>query len=400
MKGEARLPFYLAMQYIRRGNIWTLLLTIFLMAVAFVNLIFVSSLFTGIIDGTNKQIINTLTGNIYITPLSGDDTIKNPKDIVEKAKATDGVAAASAEMLVPSALSLGNNKGSWQVIAINPDDERTVTNVSDKMLAGSYLDTNDTDTIILGRQIAGGEGVEENAFSLKGASVGDAVTLSFDGVTKKLTVKGIFNTKFLDADKRAFITQKTLDSMVPGMGDLATTIAIKIEDGESEEVVIQRLEENDITGTFYTWKEVTGLMQSVSDSFLSINVLMTTVGMLIAAVTIFIIIYVNIVNKRKQIGILRAIGIKSYIIVFSYVILSAFYSVLGVIVGTVIFVAAVMPYFQAHPFVLPICDAVLVLDKTDYIARAEAIIWVSVLAGLIPAAFVVRGKMLNAILGK
>jgi putative ABC transport system permease protein len=188
--------------------------------------------------------------------------------------------------------------------------------------------------------------------------------------------------------------------MVPGMGDLATTIAIKIEDGESEEAVIQRLKKNDITGTFYTWKEVTGLMQSVSDSFLSINVLMTTVGMLIAAVTIFIIIYVNIVNKRKQIGILRAIGIKSYIIVFSYVILSAFYSVLGVIVGSLIFIAVVMPYFQAHPFVLPICDAVLVLEKTDYIARAEAIMWVSALAGLIPAAFVVRGKMLNAILGK
>ena len=155
-----------------------------------------------------------------------------------------------------------------------------------------------------------------------------------------------------------------------------------------------------IQTNIYSWREAAGLMKTVSESFLSINVLMSFVGILIAAVTIFIIIYVDIVNKKKQIGILRAIGIKPYIIIFSYVILSAVYAVLGVIFGTAIFLLIIMPYFRVHPFVLPICDAVLVLNRTDYIARAEAIMWVAVLTGLVPAVLITRAKMLNAILGR
>jgi len=127
---------------------------------------------------------------------------------------------------------------------------------------------------------------------------------------------------------------------------------------------------------------------------------MSFVGVLIAAVTIFIVIYVDITNKRKQIGILRAIGIKPYIIISSYVILSGVYAVIGVALGTLIFKFGIMPYFEAHPFVLPICDAVLVLTKTDYVIRAETIMWVSVFSGLIPAAITTRIKMLDAIIGK
>lgn len=127
---------------------------------------------------------------------------------------------------------------------------------------------------------------------------------------------------------------------------------------------------------------------------------MTFVGILIAAVTVFIVIYVDIVNKRKQIGILRAIGIKPYIIISSYVILSAVYSVIGVLIGSAVFYFILVPYFGAHPFSLPICDATLVLSKTDYIARAEMIMWVSVISGLIPSAIITRTKMLDAILGR
>lgn len=400
MKSELRLPFYLTWQYIHRGRKWTFFLTVSLMAVAFINLIFVSSLFNGIIDGTNKQIINTLTGNIYLTPKDGEDFIKEKNTVLNTIRAVDGVEAASAQMLVPAELKYKNIKGNWQILAINPGDEKKVTNVWQKMTEGSYLDERDEDAIIIGRQIAGGEDVEENAFSFKGAGVGEKVTLAIDGISKDFIIKGIFYTKFLDTDKRAFITEKALEKLLPTTDAVATTIVIKTSGGQKEEDVIAKIQAADIQANVYSWEETAGLMKSISESFLSINILMSTVGILIAGVTIFIVIYVDIVNKKKQIGILRAIGIKPYIIITSYVILSAVYSILGVVLGTAIFLLAIMPYFQAHPFVLPICDAVLVLDKADYVARAEAIMWVSVLSGLIPAAIITRTKMLDAILGR
>lgn len=399
MKTQLRLPFYLAWQYIRRGRKWTFFLTLFMMSVAFINLIFVSSLFAGIIDGTNKQIIDTMTGNYYITPNDSQDYILDKGRSLDLVATIDGVTGESARTQVPARMTYKNIRGSWQILAVNPDDEKMVSNVADKMTSGVFLEPQDLDQIIIGRQIAGGDNVEENAFSFKGAKVGEKVTLTFDGFAKEFTIKGIFATKFVESDNRAFITETALTKLIPSTADVATTIAIKT-DKSADKNIIDSIRALNIDGKVYSWEEAAGLMTSVAESFKSINALVSIVGILIAAVTIFIIIYVDIVNKRKQIGILRAIGIKSYIIIFSYVILAAVYAIAGVILGTALFFFAIVPYFQAHPFVLPICDAVLVLSQLDYVARAEAIMWVSVISGLIPAALTTRTKILDAILGR
>ena len=400
MKNEARIPFYLAWKYLRRGNKWTLALTIFMMSVAFVNLIFITSLFGGIISGTNKQIINTMTGNIYVTPKDGSDYIENQKSVVEKIEKNENVVAASSQISVPATLKYGNYKGNWSIFAIDPEMEKQVTNVSEKISSGNYLDENDLDSIIIGRQIAGGDGVEENAFSFKGAKVGDSVTLSLNGVEKNFVIKGIFYTKFLDTDKRAFISKKALSKIMPNFDDKANTIVIKTKNDVNENSIIEQLKSTGIDENIYSWEEVAGLMSSVAKSFKSINVLMTLVGILIAAVTIFIIIYIDIFNKKREIGILRAIGIKPYIIFCSYIIQAAVFSVAGVIFGTIVYFAGLVPYFNAHPLVLPICDATLVLSKTDFIARAETVMWVAVFSAFIPAYAVTKQKILTAIFGK
>lgn len=401
MKSELRLPFYLTWKYLQRGRRWTLFLTLFLMSVAFINLVFISSLFNGIIQGTNDQIINTMTGNIYITPPLGSDYITNQDQFLSRLRSINGITGTSAQLNLPAQLSFKDISGNWQILAVNPQDEASVTNISKKIIAGSYLNSNDDNQILIGRQIAGGPGVEENAFSFKGAKVGDKVTITYGaGMTKVFTIKGIFETKFMQTDERAFITESALKEMMPNLDGKATTVVVKINNPNDSNNIIDTIKKSGIDGQIYTWKDAAGLMTSVSDSFTSINILMSFVGILIAAITVFIVIYVDIINKKRQIGILRAVGIKPYIIIFSYVILSAVYAVIGVIFGTAIFYIVLVPYFNVHPFSLPICDAVLMLSNIDYIARTEAIIWVSLFSGLIPSIIVTKTKMLDAILGR
>ena len=400
MKNKNRLPFYLAFKYIQRGRKWTLTLTIFLVAIAFVNLIFISSLFNGIIKGTDEQIINTLTGNIYLAPREGENTISNKTKVIENLKTIKEITGVSAQLQIPGRLEYNKISGNWPIIAVHPSDEITVTNIHQKMITGKYLKDDDEDGIVIGQQIAGGEGVEQNAFSFKGAKVNEKVKILIGDQEKEFTIRGIFKTKFIDADEKAFITQTAFSKILPGLEDKANTFIIKIVSDAEKDKVVTKIKKQPIDGSVYTWEEVAGLMKSVSESFLSINAIMIFVGILIASATIFIVIYVDITNKRRQIGILRAIGVQPYIIVFSYVILSAIYSVLGVILGTIIFFAILVPYFKAYPFQIPLADIVLELDKVDFIARAEMVMIVSVISGLIPAVVVTRVKMLNAILGK
>ncbi len=399
MKNELKLPFYLAFQSIRRGRKWTFFLTVLLMAVAFINLIFITALFNGIVEGSNRQIIDTLTGNVYMVPKQGVDFLSQPSQLLDKVRQTEGVQAASAGFMIPARIEKDARTGRWPVIAINPEDYANVFKIKDKMMAGEYLRPDDSDGIILGRQIAGGDGVEMNSTSLKGATVGDKVTVAFDGFEQIFTVRGIFYTKFIESDARAFITEKALNKIMPASTNKATVVNIRTSDADETKVLSAVSSLHPDADTFL-WKEAAGLMKSVSSSFASIDILMTMVGVIIAAVTVFIVIYVDIVNRRRQIGILRAIGIKPYIIVCNYVILAAIYATLGIMLGSLIYFAILVPYFNIHPFALPITDAKLILTWPEFVKRLEIVSWVAVISGLIPAIIVTRAKMLDEIQGR
>lgn len=400
MNYEPRIPFFLIWRFITRSNKWTLSLTIFLMAVAFINLLFISSLFNGIVEGSNEQIINTYVGHVNITPPAGNDTIGQIASVTRQVLATPGVVAASPQTLVPAALRYGDLTISRQIVAIDPDQEQQVTNVATKMVAGSYLGANDLDGIILGQDLAGEPDDGMSGSSFKGAKVGQTIALVFNGTTKDFVIRGVFKTNFTNTDSRAFITRQALLAIDPGAADYGTNIIVKINKRGNELVVIDALRLSGIDATFNTWRDAAGLMKSVTKSFTSINVLMSFVGVLIAAVTIFIVIYIDISNKKRQIGILRAIGIKAYLIRATYVLQTAVYSVAGVLLGSAIFFWILVPYFNWHPFVLPICDATLRTNAADFIGRAEAVMLVAIVSGLIPAINVTRMKMLSAILGK
>lgn len=395
---ESRIPFFLIWRFITRSNKWTLGLTIFLMAVAFINLVFITSLFNGIVEGSNDQIINTYVGHVAMTPPENHDTIENVPIVLDAIRNTTGIVGASAQNTVPAEMKYKNKTISREIVAINPNDEKTVTNIATKMVAGAYLSENDVNGIILGRQIAGGLDVEPGAFD--GVQVGDTMTLIVRGTAIDFIIRGIFDTKFATTDSRAFIAAQAFAAINPSSVDQATKIVIRIDKKGNEDKAIVALQANNIAGTFNPWQDSAGLMKSVSSSFLSINVLMTFVGFLIAAVTIFIVIYIDIMNKKRQIGILRAIGIKAWIIRITYVLQTSVYSFVGVLVGTALFFLAIVPYFKAHPFVLPICDAVLVVNPADFIIRAESVIFVAIASGLIPVIIVTRMKILNTILGK
>ena len=51
---------------------------------------------------------------------------------------------------------------------------------------------------------------------------------------------------------------------------------------------------------------------------------------------ILIIVYINVLNRKKEIGILKAVGITPKSIILSYAILSMFYVSLGILVGLVL----------------------------------------------------------------
>jgi ABC-type antimicrobial peptide transport system permease subunit len=92
--------------------------------------------------------------------------------------------------------------------------------------------------------------------------------------------------------------------------------------------------------------------------------------------------------------------VRSPLVVSTYILQAAVYSFLGVVLGTILFFAILVPYFQAFPFKIPIGDVTLSIVPWDYLFRAGAVVFVGMLSGLIPAVIGTRRPILDDILNR
>lgn len=393
---------FLAYKSIVQGNKGTILLTLLIMSLAFVNLMFVSSLFGGLTDTSNNQLIDLLYGNIIIEPREGESHIEDVSIIQKKIDAVPGVVGSSAQYECGATISYEDESGVWSVFAIEPEREVLVTTIHDMIVEGEYLTNSDRDEMMIGREISGTYAAVFEQASLKGVETGEKVSVLFaNGVEKKYRVKGIFDTSMLKADLMAFITKKEMESVL-GIDDQASQILVRIDETDKgeEEKYITQFKELGIGEEISSWKSYTGLIENMVESFNIINRLISGIGLLVAAITIFIVIYVNVINKRKQIGILKAVGIKEEVIMGSFVIQAFFFAVCGVIIGLLFFFFAVAPYFVAHPLHFPIGNVSLSTSYLTILMNLASFITASLIAGFIPSWMSVRENILDAIWGR
>lgn len=389
---EFLLGWRLMRQYIVRGRKWTLALTTLLVAVAFINLAFASSLLTGITHAIEHQVKSLMVGEIYLDAKEPGKFIANADEKVAAIKRIDGVRMADKVLSFDTLLVSGDAYTRAAVNVVDPKTFGETLDIEKHIESGAFLKNDDE--IVLGSRLL-------VRTALDGAKVGDTISMKINGKDVKVKVGGISNTKYIYADDAAYIS-RALWQKISGEANstAATMIIVRAANGKDNEVkkALENLKYTDVR--IHDWRDAASYMDTISGSFISLDAIMLLVGVIIAAVTIFIVIYVDIINKRRQIGIQRAIGVKPRVIVFSYVLLSLFYAVCGVAAGLAIFFGGLVPFFLAHPFRLPIADVTLYVSPPQLVFRAEIVLVVAIISGAIPAIMASRMKMLDAILGR
>lgn len=394
-------------------------LIIFIMSLSFINLVFIGSILNGIVKTIDNQIINNLTSNIVIEPQevpNRKDYLIHAKELQTQVNSLPGVISTVSHYKMNGTLSFDKNKNgkfkyaAAQIIGIDPEKEKLITKISQNIVSGEYLKETDRDKIVIGVSLAGGyPGIDESA-SLEGAKVGSKVKIIFTNGTERIyTVKGIFNVKFDIIDIFAFISAKEAESIL-SVSDSASQILVKTDsfsntaDAEKKildkiNVIAQNTQISAPNIKTKKWSELMGPLGSISASFGIITSVVSTIALLVAAITIFILIYVNAINKKRQIGILKAIGIEENIIIYSYIFQALFYSASGTAIGLILFFYAVIPYFSVNPISLPIGDVQLTLSTASVIFSVSSILFAGIIAGFIPAWKITKINILKAIWG-
>ena len=138
----------------------------------------------------------------------------------------------------------------------------------------------------------------------------------------------------------------------------------------------------------------------VQDTFSILGNVISAIGLVVAAITIFIVIFVNAITRRRYIGILKGIGITPRAILVSYMWQALFYAVAGSLLGACAVFGFLKPYFDANPINFPFSDGILVATVSGTAIRAGVLIFATVIAGYIPARMVIKQNTLDAILGR
>ena len=405
---DIRTAFFIAYKSIRRGSKSTLALLVFILSLSFFNMMFIPGVFSGLLNSIIGLEVNVATADIAISPQQNPvpkSYIEDERNVQARIRTIPGVIGTTRTYLSAASIAYDKNKSgvyknvSAQMIGIDPTDSKSTLSINKYLIAGQPLADSDTDKILLPAALAGGYALPVPT-DLGGVHVGDKVNVVYaNGIARTYTVKGIVKIVFGTALSNTYITSKEAESVL-SISNEGSQILVKTDLSRFPlSYYKQRISELEPTLKVQMYTELLAAIQSILDAFTLIATIVSVISILVATVTIFVMIYINALNKRRQIGILKAIGIKERILVYSYIFQSLFYVLCGILMGLVIVFFIVTPLAARHPIQLPFGPLILSFSAKLIGEGIVAFLVAGFLAGLIPSRIVAKEDILKAIWG-
>ncbi|PIR89153.1 MAG: hypothetical protein COU07_02895 [Candidatus Harrisonbacteria bacterium CG10_big_fil_rev_8_21_14_0_10_40_38] len=410
-----RVGFFLAVRQVRRSSLWMNILVIAIMTLTFLNLVVVSGVLVGLIQGAVRAVQEHYIGEIFITNLKDKPYIERSTNIISFAESLPSVRVV-APRYVEGGVAQSNYKKAKKsgelreeagtlISGIDPIAEDEATGLSSLLIEGSYLEPDDFDQVLVGalllRQYLE---FDSAAFpALEDVGVGSKIRVTVAGNTREVIVKGIIKSKVDELDRRIFFPEKQFRSMI-GRNDFnVDEIAIRLEP-ETDQVAIKNAFLAQGFGDYARIQTQTEaepkFLQDIKKTFNLLGSMISSIGVFVAAITIFIIFFINAITRRKFIGILKGIGINPLAIECAYVLQALFYVFFGTLIGSVIVFGFLEPYISAHPINFPFSDGILVVPLGSTILRIAILLVVTLVAGFLPAKIITRQNTVDAILNR
>lgn len=415
---NVKIGYFLAYRQLKHASIWTTSLIVVVMMLTFLNLVVVNGILVGLIQSSIQASQERYSGNVIISTLRQKSIIEN-SDEIEKVlsnlpNVTDVVprvlAGGSIESDYRRLLKEGEtpNKAQTSIAGIVPSDEDKATGLSKYVIDGAYLDDNDKDGVLVGAFLVNElTPVDAVGFTqLHDVHVGDRVRVTVGNNSKEVYIRGFLKSKINEIDARVIMTQSELRKLVGRSDTNVSEIAVKLTAGSTEldgARVKEILSANgyDFDAKIQTATEAQPkFLKDMKDLFGVLGTLMGSIGLVVASITVFIVIFVNTLTRRKFIGILKGIGISSKSIEYSYIMQSAFYAIVGAALGMVVLYGFLVPFIDAHPINFPFSDGILYAPLGGTMWRVLALFVTTIIAGYIPARMIVKKNTLDSILGR
>jgi lipoprotein-releasing system permease protein len=340
---SVRLPFawMVCLRYLREGRMQTLLILAGVtggVAVIIFLTTLISQLQVSIIDktlGSQAHIVIRPPQAVNLTSLPPDSTaaIIQPRaqrlrsvdqwaSVARLAEQTPGVLAVSPML---SGAGFAVRADASQSIALMGVDAQAFQRIvrMPRYLQSGAFEVSGTNTVI-GTELAKDLGIV----------VGDKLRLvTMDGRNDLFTVAGIFDIGNRDLNRRwVFTSIKVAQSLLDLPGGI-TQLDLRVEDLFAANATARQLQAQ--TGlTVDSWMQTNAQLLSALNSQSMSNNLIRFFVTVIVAVGIASVLVVSVVQKQKEIGILRAMGASPRRIMSVFLLQGGFYGLMGSALGS------------------------------------------------------------------
>ena len=411
---NVRIGFFLATRALRRASLWTTGLIIGVMILTFLNLVVVSGILVGLLEGAVVAVRTQYTSDVIISSLNDKKYIENSPNLLSLIGTLPEVRAYTARYREAGVVEANYktrkdtdkpNTANAMMVGINPAKEDSVTGIGGSIVEGSFLTPDDYDKVVIGGYLLKQYfPVETPGFTtLENVGVGTKIRMSVGAVTREVTVKGILKSKVDEVSMRAYMVDSQFRSLIGRNDGNVAEIALKVAPGADPRAVRDTLLARGagINAKVQTYEDAQPkFLKDMIATFGMLGTAFSSIGLVVASITIFIVVFINAITRRKFIGILKGIGIHGRAIEVSYVFQSVFYALVGSLLGLILVYAFLVPFFYAHPIDFPFSDGILVAPLGTTLLRVGLLVVTTVIAGFIPAMMIIRKNTLDSILGR
>ncbi len=359
----------------RKGRFVFTLLGITIGIASFVTLL---SLGGGLKSEIKRQ-ASELGANLVVTPkgwcayeqvsvLTGEQLPEAiPFDDVKKISAISGLTAVP---YLTERTALKNSP--VPVIGILPREMKAFKEW--EMEEGEYFSTDDESAVIIGSGIA-------QQFKL---NLNDEITIR----GKTFPLKGILRETGSKDDIALFMPLSVAQRLY-GVGDKVSFIAVKIDDIAKTDEYIFKIQETANVAVVSDKQLLKSVLSIVGTVSITLQ-LIAAVAILAAAFSIINTMMTAVSERKREIGILQALGAKQRTIFKIFLIESGFYGILGGVIGVTIglvFSSVAAPYISQNEFTafLKGSEIAQTFDFRLVLGSSLFSLFVSLISGLYPA---------------
>jgi lipoprotein-releasing system permease protein len=283
------------------------------------------------------------------------------------------VIAATPVVTGPGFAKRGEANRAVSIVGIEPESYFDVIALPEKVVAGRY-DVGPID-IIVGAELA----------KDLGTAIGDKLALTTAGGTATtLTVIGIFDFGNKGVNERnVYVALRSAQNLLDLAGG-ASSIDVKVRDPFQAEIIAQAIrEKGDLQVD--SWIGTNAQFFSAMTAQILANTLIRTFVAITVALGIASVLVVSVVQKSKEIGILRAMGTARGQVLRVFLIQGAFMAFTGGLLGSLLAWAFLLLWrgIARNPDGTPLF--IIVIEPSLFVTASVAATLVGILAAVAPA---------------